>query len=75
MNRTFTVALLTTLTQAQERCYALSLEGGGAKGAYEAGVIWGMMHYGNPDDFQWKVVTGISAGAVNTGAVSVWPPH
>ena len=47
--------LLTTLTQAQkpERCYALSLEGGGAKGAYEAGVIWGMMHYGDPDDFQW----------------------
>ena len=56
MNRTFTVTLLlTTLTQAQkpERCYALSLEGGGAKGAYEAGVIWGMMHYGDPDDFQW----------------------
>lgn len=30
---------------------ALSLEGGGNKGAYEAGVIWGLMHYGNPEDF------------------------
>lgn len=30
---------------------ALALEGGGAKGAYEAGVIWGLMHHGNPDEF------------------------
>lgn len=30
---------------------ALALEGGGAKGSYEAGVIWGFMHGGNPDDF------------------------
>ena len=30
------------------------------------------MHYGNPDDFQWDVVTGISAGAINTGALSMW---
>ena len=30
------------------------------------------MHDGNPDDFQWDVVTGISGGAINTGAMSVW---
>ena len=33
------------------------------------------MHYGNPDDFQWDVVTGISAGAINTGALSIWAPE
>ena len=30
------------------------------------------MHEGNPDDFQWDVVTGISGGAINTCAISVW---
>lgn len=48
------------------------MNGGGAKGAYQAGVIYGFMHEGNPDDFQWDVVTGISGGAINTGALSVW---
>ena len=51
---------------------ALALNGGGSKGAYQAGVMWGWMHYGNPDDFQWDVVSGISGGAINTGAMSVW---
>lgn len=72
----FSTAVLFAVTSAadSDRCMALALEGGGAKGAYEAGVIWGLMHYGNPDDFQWQVVSGISAGAVNTGALSVWRP-
>lgn len=30
------------------------------------------MHEGNPDDFQWDVVTGISGGAINSCAMSVW---
>uniref|UniRef100_A0A7S3MN87 PNPLA domain-containing protein n=1 Tax=Favella ehrenbergii TaxID=182087 RepID=A0A7S3MN87_9SPIT len=30
------------------------------------------MHEGNPDDFQWDVITGISGGAINTCATSVW---
>ena len=59
-------------TKTQETCLALALNGGGSKGAYQAGVIWGWMHYGNPDDFQWDVVTGISGGAINTGALSMW---
>ena len=29
----------------------------------------------NPDDFQWDVVTGISGGAINTGALSMWGPE
>jgi predicted acylesterase/phospholipase RssA len=69
--------LLLSVSHAQEAkdtCYALALEGGGNKGSYQAGVIWGFAHYGNPDEFQWDVVSGISAGAVNTGALSVWAP-
>jgi len=34
--------------------------------------MWGWNHYGNPEDFYWDVVSGISGGAINTGAVSVW---
>jgi predicted acylesterase/phospholipase RssA len=32
------------------------------------------VHYGNPSDFTWNVVTGVSAGAINTGAVVVFAP-
>ena len=59
-------------TATQDSCLALALNGGGAKGAYQAGVIHGFMHEGNPDDFQWDVVTGISGGAINTCAMAFW---
>merc|ERR1712060_38311 len=67
----------TTIAQAgsQETCLALALNGGGAKGAYQAGAIYGFMHEGNPADFEWDVVTGISGGAINTGAMAVWAPE
>ena len=55
-----------------DKCFALALNGGGAKGAYQAGAIYSFMHDGNPDDFQWDVVTGISGGAMNAGGMSVW---
>ena len=42
------------------------MSGGGANGAWEAGVLWGLAHYGNPDDYHWDVVTGISAGGFNS---------
>ena len=60
------------LAEQQESCLALALNGGGNKGAYQAGVMWGWNHYGNPEDFQWDVVSGISGGAINTGAMSPW---
>lgn len=31
------------------------------------------MHYGDPSDYQYDVVTGVSAGAINGAAMSVWP--
>lgn len=30
------------------------------------------MHEGDPADFAWDVVTGISAGAINTAALALW---
>jgi len=46
--------------------------GGGSKGAYETGVIWGFNHNGDPSDFEWDVLEGISVGAVNAAAMGVW---
>jgi len=48
------------------------LSGGGAFGTYETGVVWGLLHYGNPDDYRWDVFTGISAGSINAGMFAVW---
>lgn len=50
------------------------MSGGANYGAWEAGVLWGLVHYGNPADFTWDVVTGVSAGAINTGAVVLFAP-
>ena len=76
MRSSFITTLAAVAGQAvagsQETCLALALNGGGSKGAYQAGVIYGWMHEGNPDDFQWDVVSGISGGAINTCAMAVW---
>lgn len=42
------------------------MSGGGANGAWEAGVVWGLMNHGNPEDFEYDMVVGISAGSINT---------
>ena len=56
----------TALSASQDHCTALVLSGGGANGAWEMGVLWGLLNYGNPDDFRYDVVSGISAGSINT---------
>ena len=55
------------------KCRALVLSGGSNNGAWEAGVMYGLLHDGNPADFAWDVVTGVSAGALNTCAIATFP--
>ncbi len=50
------------------------LSGGGTNGAWEAGVVWGLTHYGNPEDYEWDMHTGISAGSINTIGLVGWEP-
>ena len=57
---------------ADGKCRALAMSGGATYGSWEAGVLWGLTHYGNPADLAWNVVTGVSAGAVNTAFSSVY---
>lgn len=37
------------------------------------GVLYGMVNEGNPDDFRFDVLTGVSAGAINAGGLAGWP--
>ena len=54
-----------------DKCNILSLEGGGDKGSYQAGVIKGLAYSSN--DTQWDVISGISVGAVNGAGISIYP--
>jgi predicted acylesterase/phospholipase RssA len=42
------------------------MEGGGTKGAYEAGVISGLVYNLPPEERSWDVVSGISVGSIAT---------
>ena len=74
-----TAALLMSaqiaLAQSQQTCQALVQSGGGSNGAWEAGVIWGLSHYGNEEDFYYDWVTGVSAGSINTLMEVGWAPN
>ena len=56
----------------EETCTALVLSGGGNNGAWEAGVLWGLAHYGDTEQFQYDVVTGVSAGGINAASMAVF---
>ena len=62
------------VTAAGKTCHALVMSGGGSNGAWEAGVLYGLVHSGNPEDYKWDVVTGVSAGSINTAGIGVWAP-
>jgi predicted acylesterase/phospholipase RssA len=48
----------------------LTLSGGGARGAYEAGVLWGMYHADDDKtNYEYDVITGVSAGGINLGPI------
>merc|ERR1719329_372798 len=53
-------------------CYALSLSGGGAKGSYEVGALWQMARMLDEKEMQYDVVSGISVGGINAGALSLF---
>ena len=58
---------------SQDSCRALVLSGGGNNGSWETGVLWGLLNYGTPSDYTWDVVTGVSAGSINSSALAGWP--
>ena len=67
--------IIGTATAQETICRALVMSGGANKGAYEAGVLWGLSHMLNNSDAHYDVVSGVSAGALNAAAISMFPPH
>lgn len=69
------VAMLSMPTSAQwwrKKCKALILEGGGDKGAYQVGGIRGLVEALDPKETQYDVVSGVSIGAINSVAFSLF---
>ena len=62
-------------SNSTKSCKALAMSGGGSKGSYEAGVLYGLVN-NDPDKtkYSYDVVTGVSAGSINTVAVSLFAP-
>ena len=53
-------------------CRILSMSGGGSKGAYEAGVVHSVANTLNGKDAEYDVVSGVSVGAINSAAFSLF---
>lgn len=68
----FLISALAYVSYAGQ-CLGLALEGGGSRGAYEAGVLYGLTNSTQAGNLQWNVVTGISIGALNAGIVALYP--
>ena len=69
----FALSIIYARAEESEYCRALVMSGGGSNGAWEAGVIWGLMHYSNTQDFKYDIVSGISVGSVNAVAMALFP--
>ena len=73
MLKVFILLYLSSFIVTSQECLAISLEGGGGRGAYEAGVIFGLVNAENSPNMKYNVVTGISIGAVNSGGMAQYP--
>ena len=54
-------------------CYGISLGGGGAFGAYQAGSFAGLINNLPSNQVLYDVISGISVGSLNGGAISQFP--
>jgi predicted patatin/cPLA2 family phospholipase len=65
---------LTFISSASgQTCLALAIEGGGSKGAYEAGVLYSMANSSKNINMAYNIVTGVSVGAINAGLATNYP--
>lgn len=68
------IALNFHSTSAQQTtCKALVLEGGGDLGAYEAGVIQGLVANLPADEVNWDFFVGISVGSIMSAGMAQYP--
>ncbi|EGG24333.1 patatin family protein [Cavenderia fasciculata] len=76
----FSVVVLATVSAAVSSsssgdssvCRAVSFSGAGDRGAYEAGVVAGLVDSRDPADLMWQFATGISAGSINAAGMAMY---
>ena len=66
------VATLAAVTLAEEngKCYALAMQGGGDKGAYQAGAFIGTVEALGEAQTRYQSISGVSVGGLNAGFIS-----
>lgn len=58
--------------QSKQTCKILALEGGGDKGAYQAGALKGLMNSLSPEEVDYDFISGVSLGAVNAAIFATY---
>ena len=67
----FLISSLAGKLNAGTPCRALVLEGGGDKGAFQAGAL-SQMFAMIPEEIQYDVMSGVSVGSLNTAALAMY---
>jgi predicted acylesterase/phospholipase RssA len=65
--------LFSSPSVSAQSCLAAAFEGGGSKGAYEAGVLFVFTNSTSGPNVKYNAITGISIGATNVGLMSRYP--
>lgn len=55
------------------KCIAAAISGGGDRGAYEAGLVQGLVDALPPTEVEWSVLTGISVGSILSTGMAKYP--
>jgi predicted acylesterase/phospholipase RssA len=64
--------IIPTLCLDSKKCRVLVLEAGGDRGAYHAGAFRQFVNSLPADEVAYDVITGISAGGLNAGAIALF---
>lgn len=62
-----------TKTDSDGTCLAIAFSGGGDRGAYEAGVVKGLVTSQKAEDVAWQSASGVSVGSIVSSALSRYP--
>jgi len=66
------LSLAASIAVGVHSCRTIALSGGGAFGAYEAGVMSGLIDYIYDGQANWTRIAGISAGSINSAYMTMW---
>lgn len=66
------ISLISLYSATSTKCRGVVFEGGGDKGAFEAGALVGLTKRLGPEA-AYDVVTGVSIGGMNSLSLAVFP--